>query len=108
MPMRKTIPLCWWCQHFDVDSYQNQYTYRCTAFPQRIPAEIVNVTYDHRAPHPDDGGTQFEQADLDDIMPRPMFRTSTREAVETQLIEAKFLLEMGRARGGIQPPPDDE
>jgi len=108
MPMRKTIPLCWWCRHFDTAAYENEYAYRCAAFPQRIPAEIINIEYDHRAPHPDDDGTQFEQAEMEALLARTQFHASTPEAIRMHLVDAQFLLEMGRMRGGIQPPLDDD
>lgn len=31
----------------------------CAAFPGFIPAEILGNRFDHRNPHPDDGGLQF-------------------------------------------------
>ena len=32
---------------------------KCEAFPQGIPEEILEGSFDHTKPHPDDGGEQF-------------------------------------------------
>ena len=47
------IPICWKCKH-----YRDDVT--CAAFPQGIPAEILDSEADHREPYPGDQGMRFE------------------------------------------------
>jgi hypothetical protein len=108
MPIKRTQPLCWWCKHFDAEAHRRQHVWRCAAFAGNIPPAIINNEYDHREPHPDDNGTQFEQARAALLTSRPVFHTHTPEAITTALHDALLLLEMGRALGGVQPPLDDD
>jgi hypothetical protein len=45
-------PICYYCQH------SNGRT--CSAFPTRIPDEILDGEYDHRYPFPGDNGIRFQ------------------------------------------------
>lgn len=56
---RRDMPICHWCKHFEKTAI-------CHAFPDGIPNEIYtrssddSVKFDHRYPHPEDNGIQFE------------------------------------------------
>ena len=56
--------LCLYCEHFagtliEPDRVDNTNPWYCTAFPDGIPAEIMGNEFDHRNPHPNDGGVRF-------------------------------------------------
>ena len=57
---------CETCQHFLGSFF-------CSAFPNKIPAEIVTGLVDHRKPYPGDNGIQWELFDakkpLDQVPP---------------------------------------
>jgi len=64
MTQRMTMPICWWCKHFNVaDNRKDPLIRRCTAFPKEIPTEILTSAYDHRYAFPNDQGIQFEVND---------------------------------------------
>lgn len=50
---------CACCLHFRGGS-KSTYKFYCEAFPDGIPDEIENSLFDHRKPHPNDKGIQFE------------------------------------------------
>jgi hypothetical protein len=57
---KKPLPtggICHLCKHLDRNASVGM---RCTAFPYGIPFTIRAGVFDHRNPHPADGGTQFE------------------------------------------------
>lgn len=47
---------CHTCRHLHPDWIS------CDAFPDMIPLEIQRGDFDHRNPHPLDGGIQYEEA----------------------------------------------
>ena len=49
--------LCATCKHFRDDVEDENV---CEAFPDGIPEEIITDEFDHREPHPDDNGIQYE------------------------------------------------
>ena len=59
-------PFCWPCRHYRppegapgaIEGDWSSGT--CAAFPAGIPSIIAAGGFDHRDPHPDDGGVQFE------------------------------------------------
>ncbi|MEM6284789.1 MAG: hypothetical protein AAF787_21545 [Chloroflexota bacterium] len=108
MAIKRTQALCWWCRHFDPYALKVKMVYRCEAFPEGIPRAILNTEYDHREPYPDDNGIQFDALTGRELTVREPFRNHTPVAIETALIDALLLVEMGRMLGGIQPPADDE
>lgn len=50
-------PICYGCKHFNRGK---RGSLTCTAFPERIPHEIVMNQHDHRKPYPGDNGIRFE------------------------------------------------
>ena len=65
-------PFCWPCRHYRppegtpgaIDGDWSSGT--CAAFPDGIPSIIAAGGFDHREPHPDDGGVRFERnAEMD-------------------------------------------
>jgi hypothetical protein len=57
-----TIPntQCIYCTRFQPGNPQGP---TCTAFPSGIPEPIIQNEFDHRQPHPDDNGMQFDAVD---------------------------------------------
>jgi hypothetical protein len=49
--------LCVWCIHLHRDVYEIIPT--CEAFPNGIPAQIIDSEADHRHTYPNDNGIQF-------------------------------------------------
>lgn len=49
-------PICYSCRHFD-DFYTG---FRCKAYPDGIPREIVLGDVDHKRPYFNDNGIQYE------------------------------------------------
>ena len=52
--MKQPASMCYYCQHF------TPHGATCTAFPQGVPHEILNHTFDHRQEHLHDQGVRFE------------------------------------------------
>ena len=53
--------VCLYCKHFRRGMVNDRPI--CDAFPRGIPDDIMDGDFDHRKPHPDDKGTQFELKD---------------------------------------------
>lgn len=53
-----SIPQCFRCKHYDADAPRG--TFRCAAFSEGIPREILFNEFDHTKPHAGDGGIRFE------------------------------------------------
>jgi hypothetical protein len=51
---------CLSCKHFNLDP-KDDGEYICKAFPLGIPTEICFGDFDHRNPHPEDNGIQYER-----------------------------------------------
>lgn len=49
--------MCFNCVHWHSENMDGM---TCTVFPDGIPDEITNNTFDHRMPFPGDGGVQFQ------------------------------------------------
>jgi hypothetical protein len=47
---------CIKCKHFD----ETPRTFKCTAFPDGIPDQILLSEHDHKKPFPGDNGIHFE------------------------------------------------
>ena len=82
MTVRASPPLCAWCKHLNPrESWRTPVT--CKAFPEEeIPTEIYGdegfIGHDHRQPHPDDHGIQFELLnDFAALKRREWFRNSS-------------------------------
>jgi len=48
-------PLCWYCARLQ----EGPDEFNCEAFPDGVPAAIVDMVHDHRLPYPGDRGTLF-------------------------------------------------
>jgi hypothetical protein len=60
---KKPIPsggICHLCRHLDRNAPVGM---SCAAFPRGIPFPVRIGVFDHRNPHPADGGIQFEPTD---------------------------------------------
>lgn len=54
------VSQCLYCQRLGrADITANASVAVCAAFPNHIPPEVWSNRFDHRKPHPDDGGLQF-------------------------------------------------
>lgn len=53
---------CPTCIHYRLEQ-------RCTAFPDGIPLTIVEGTFDHAKPFPDDGGIRWEPTVAESDLP---------------------------------------
>jgi hypothetical protein len=56
--MQYNIPLCASCAHEIIDAEPG---FKCAAFPEGIPGEILRGEFDHHNPYPDDNGIQYEE-----------------------------------------------
>jgi hypothetical protein len=67
--LRGDVPgtMCLYCQHFKWVRVQ-PYIFACDAFPNGILDEINLGKFDHRKPHPEDNGIQFELIE-EEILP---------------------------------------
>ena len=112
MSIGRVLPLCWFCKHLILDhEFQKENdTFGCTAFPEGIPEEIGGGEYgywfDHRAPHPDDHGIQFEPGDVEDLKYRLPFRRGDGSTIEDSLNDAYDYLDYVNADRAEHP--DDE
>jgi len=52
-------PLCKQCRHWSELDFSG---YKCKAFPNGIPEEIITSEHDHRKPYPGDNGIRYEPA----------------------------------------------
>jgi hypothetical protein len=59
-PGKLPAVLCVLCIHMPTIEPNDEGMYLCNAFPQGIPLEITREDFDHRKPHPRDGGIQFK------------------------------------------------
>lgn len=53
-------PICLLCEHLKSPTETGQGTFRCIAFPRKIPERILLGGYDHRKPYSGDKGIQFK------------------------------------------------
>jgi|21_taG_2_1085346.scaffolds.fasta_scaffold00163_48 hypothetical protein len=64
MGKHKTIsssPICLECKHFDELS---DFGFKCKAFKDQIPVEIIDSIHDHKKPFKGDNGIQFEPIEI--------------------------------------------
>jgi hypothetical protein len=64
-------PLCHYCAHRSQEE-----PWRCTAYPEEIPQEVLWMNVDHRVPYVDDRGIQFSlRTDMDEYWYHLFLRT---------------------------------
>jgi hypothetical protein len=82
--------------HFTTDADPG---FRCAAFPDGIPDEILHSKFDHRNPHPGDNGIQYERVKLPKT--KPAERQPGRDLLihkswlQSRLTEAQVWSELG-------------
>ena len=59
--MTVILPQCVFCTHHRTGDTGPV----CDAFPDGIPERILRNQFDHRKPHPHDGGVQFNPTDAE-------------------------------------------
>lgn len=52
-------PDCFFCKHYDRSPSG---PWKCTAFPDGVPPEIIQRRVEHTSPYPGDHGVQFDLA----------------------------------------------
>ena len=108
-------PICVFCKHLDISGKPKNVSTQlkvlptpgCKAFPAGIPYEITTNGFDHRTPHPDDNGIQFEKYETKAML-FPLLAELSDEQIKDRM-QGKFdYLEQNRKRGGVLPPIIDE
>jgi hypothetical protein len=71
------MPICMGCKHIAKD---DQWGYRCAAFPAGIPRDILESVADHRRPYEGDQGVQFDPIeDADAAYAEELFNPTPEE-----------------------------
>lgn len=100
------FPMCLMCKHLDIQFYNERGIPRCKAFTEVIPLEFWDCKYDHRYPHPDDNGIQFEK--VESIEELSVHVTAKTMGVVNQVLERTFKeLEVARREGRALPPLEE-
>ena len=97
------LSICWWCKHRHSAAMRKTLWQTCDAFPDGIPQEILNYEFDHRTPHPNDHGIQFEKYEDEQTLHR-YIREDGRASPEEHLELAFRALDENRAKGEALPP----
>lgn len=104
--MRLNRPLCYACKHFDPVYAREKIGIkgkRCKGFPNGIPREILFDRYDHRFPHPYDGGFQFERYTTRNTLYGDYAGISDDGIQEFLELQFQYF-EWGRKAGTMLPP----
>lgn len=111
-------PLCMFCKHFNIENTQPSIQEKpsCKAFPEIIPLEIWKLVYDHREPHPDDNGVQFELTeDFENFQKSTLGQhhygnfslDQLQQRFEDHIAEVTRNMELRRIAEIAQPPLDE-